>query len=221
MVTSDFASLTPLEGGYSGQTFVSEVAGVRSVVRIYPPDSPRGPMAPEIDEAVLHLVRGLVPVPEVLDTSRIDPASDEPGLLVTSWMPGRRGDLALEDLDPAGRARMGASMGRLAGTLAGMPTLRAGAFVDAQLHVEPWVEPGTADLPSWVQAHASRLRGWDAPTLARLETAAGRAQELLDGTSRTCLVHSDLNPKNVLVDDGGEVVAILDWEFAHLSLIHI
>jgi aminoglycoside phosphotransferase (APT) family kinase protein len=29
-------------------------------------------------------------------------------------------------------------------------------------------------------------------------------------------VHSDLNPKNVLVDPGtGELTAILDWEFAH------
>ena len=33
----DFSSLTPLEGGWSGQTFLAEAAGERSVVRVYPP----------------------------------------------------------------------------------------------------------------------------------------------------------------------------------------
>ena len=33
----DFSDLTPLAGGWSGQTFVAEAAGERSVVRIYPP----------------------------------------------------------------------------------------------------------------------------------------------------------------------------------------
>ena len=33
---------------------------------------------------------------------------------------------------------------------------------------------------------------------------------------RASLVHSDLNPKNLLVDPGTlEVTAVLDWEFAH------
>jgi aminoglycoside phosphotransferase (APT) family kinase protein len=33
---------------------------------------------------------------------------------------------------------------------------------------------------------------------------------------RTCLVHSDLNPKNVIVDpETLRVDALLDWEFAH------
>ena len=42
---------------------------------------------------------------------------------------------------------------------------------------------------------------------------------LLDGIGRTCLVHSDLNPKNVLVDPGSlEVTGLLDWEFAHAGL---
>jgi aminoglycoside phosphotransferase (APT) family kinase protein len=34
--------------------------------------------------------------------------------------------------------------------------------------------------------------------------------------TRTCLVHSDLNPKNLLVDpETLEVTGVLDWEFAH------
>jgi aminoglycoside phosphotransferase (APT) family kinase protein len=39
---------------------------------------------------------------------------------------------------------------------------------------------------------------------------------MLDEVGRTCLVHSDLNPKNLLVDTtSGVVTGLLDWEFAH------
>ena len=65
-----FASLTPLAGGYSGETFLARTGGQPTVVRLYAGSgaqrsSQRGPDAPEVDAAVLHLVRGLVyPVPD-------------------------------------------------------------------------------------------------------------------------------------------------------------
>src|SRR5690606_3855644 len=38
----------------------------------------------------------------------------------------------------------------------------------------------------------------------------------LDGVGRTCLVHSDLNPKNVILDpESLSVAALVDWEYAH------
>ena len=90
MALVDFSSLMPLPGGWSGETFVAEAAGERSVVRIYA-SSARGPAAAEIDAAVLRLVRGLVPVPEVLEVRPAQPHADLPGLLVTSYLPGTRG----------------------------------------------------------------------------------------------------------------------------------
>ena len=52
--------------------------------------------------------------------------------------------------------------------------------------------------------------------LASLSEVAGHAQDLLETAQRACLVHSDLNPKNLLVDpDTFEVTGVLDWEFAH------
>ena len=206
--------MTPLAGGWSGQTFVSEDGGERVVVRIYPPGQARGVLAPEIDAALLRLVRGLLPVPEVLEVRRPDEEADQPGLLVTGWMPGLRGDLALHGLDVAGRRRMGESMGRVAGTLAGMPTLRAGAFADVDLRIDSFPE-AAAGLPEWVAFHEPGLDHWGSSLLAALYDLAAQAQDLLDEAGRTCLVHSDLNPKNVLVDDTGAVVAVLDWEFAH------
>src|SRR6185312_13355975 len=50
----------------------------------------------------------------------------------------------------------------------------------------------------------------------RLHEVAERAQELLDEVGRSCLVHSDANPKNLLVDPATlRVTGVLDWEFAH------
>lgn len=203
-------SLTPLAGGHSGRTFVGEVAGERAVLRIYPPGDGRGPEAPEIDAAVLRLVRGLLPVPDVVDVRREHQTTGQPGLLVTSWMPGVRGDEVLGTLDEDGLERLGRAMGRAAATLAGMPVLRPGAFVDADLSVATFPD---ADLSEWVE---TRLVAWSESERGRLLGVARTAQDLLDTLGRTCVVHSDLNPKNVLVDPVSlEVTAVVDWEFAH------
>src|SRR5690349_2751096 len=155
----DLSDLTPLAGGWSGQTFLAETAGERSVVRIYPPGRrPEG--APEIDAAVLHLVRGLVPVPDVLEVRR--GGADVPGLLVTSYLPGERGDLLLPSLDDQGLAVVGGRLGDLAADLAGMPMPRAGVFVDADLILADF---GLADgLAGFVDDHAASL-GWEATVL--------------------------------------------------------
>lgn len=208
----DLSSLTPLEGGWSGQTFLAETAGEQTVVRIYPPGR-RDEAAPEIDAAVLRLVHGLVPVPEVLEVRREVSAADQPGLLVTSLLPGVRGDLLLPELDDEGAAVLGGRVGALVADLAGMPTLRPGPFVDPDLTIGDF---GLADgLPGFVADHAQALR-WDPDLVARLRALTEVAQALLDQVGRTCLVHSDVNPKNLLVDrDTLTITGLLDWEFAH------
>ena len=207
--------LTPLAGGFSGETFLGEYAGERAVVRIYAARSAgRGPEAPEVDAAVLELVRGLLPVPRVLEVRRGEPGADLPGLLVTSFEPGERLDLLLPRLDDDARAAVGAGLGVLLGRLGHVAMPRAGLFVDPLLTIGPLPEGG-ADLPEWVEAHAGDLT-WAPEDLAALRGVADAAQDLLDADRRRCLVHSDLNPKNVLVDPASlEVTALLDWEFAH------
>jgi aminoglycoside phosphotransferase (APT) family kinase protein len=163
---------------------------------------------------VLRLVRGLVPVPEVVEVRRAQPEEGAPGLLVTEWLPGERGDLVVARLatdgDTDGLARLGASMGRLAATLAGMPMLRPAPFVDADLSLGAFPDDGLAE---WVDQH---LVEWPEQDRARLRRVADTAQDLLDTVGRACVVHSDLNPKNVLVEPGtATVTAVLDWEFAH------
>ncbi|RYB91911.1 aminoglycoside phosphotransferase family protein [Nocardioides oleivorans] len=208
------SSLTPLAGGWSGRTFLGEAGGERVVVRLYPPDDARGPEAPEVDQAVLRLVRGLLPVPDVLEVRRPQPDSGQPGLLVTQWLPGERGDVVVSELSDAGDddglARLGTAMGSVAATLAGMPVRRTGTFVDAELTLR---ELPDLDLTQWVDG---RLAAWPSAERDALAEVARDAQDHLDTVGRACLVHSDLNPKNVLVDPQSlAVTAVLDWEFAH------
>jgi aminoglycoside phosphotransferase (APT) family kinase protein len=206
----DLSDLTPLAGGWSGHTFLAEAAGERSVVRIYPPGA-RSDAAPEIDAAVLHLVRGLVPVPDVLEVRR--GSAERPGLLVTSYLSGERGDLLLPTLDDEGRTTLGRHLGHLAATLAGMPTLKAGPFVDHDLAIGDFDVPD--GLPGFVDAVAASL-DWEPGLLEGLRAVADRAQRILDSVRRSCLVHSDLNPKNLLVDpETLAVTGVVDWEFAH------
>jgi aminoglycoside phosphotransferase (APT) family kinase protein len=208
----DLASLTPLTGGWSGQTFLADVAGERSVVRIYANPSPRGDAAHEVDAALLELVRGLVPVPEVLEVRRADPGTGAPALLITSYVDGVRGDELLPTLDDDGLARLGTHLGELLAVLGGMPMLRGGPFVDGDLRIGTFGD--VDDLLGYVAG--SQLPWFSPDDRAGLLEVAAAAQEKLDGVGRCCLVHSDFNPKNLILDpDTLHVRALVDWEFAH------
>lgn len=207
-----------MPGGHSGETFLATAAGERSVVRIYAGRSAsRGANAAEIDAAVLRLVRGLLPVPQVLEVRRADPSAGTPALLVTTWLDGQRLDVVLPSADEHLSTTIGRNLGLLLARLAQMPMIRAGMFVDGDLRIEA-MPPEFEDLVSFVETRRvdGPLAQWAPEELDGLYRLAERAQEILDRTSRACLVHSDFNPKNVLVDPStGEVTGLLDWEFAH------
>lgn len=209
--------LVPLDGGYSGETFLAEAAGERTVVRIYGPRSAarRGAFAAEVDAAILRLVRGLLPVPEVLESRRADESAGTPALLVTTFLPGTRLDLLLPELGAVERAKMGRQVGLILARLAMMPQLRPGFFVDGDLRVEAM--PG-GGLVAFVEAYrrGTAISTWPAREYDALLEVAQQAEDLLDSVVRTCVVHSDFNPKNLLVDATTlEVSGVLDWEFAH------
>jgi len=207
----DFASLEPLEGGWSGETFVARLGdGECQVVRIHA----RSPGRAEVDAALMRLVRGLLPVPEVLDVRR---ATDEmPALLITSYLAGERGDVVLPRLGPTDQTTLGANVGELAAALAGMPQPRPGEYVGGDLTIRPW-----EGLSSGLEALAEHaleqgLHHWTAQEREGLLEVADLAEELLSSVDRVCLVHSDLNPKNLLVDpDSLAITGLVDWEYAH------
>lgn len=207
------SSLEPLPGGWSGETFLAQAGDERTVVRLYTRPNHRGAAAHEVDAALLTLVRGLVPVPEVLEVRRA--AGDGmPALLVTSFLPGERAELVLSTLDEDGQQTVGRNLGRLLARLAAMPMLRSGIFVDSDLRIDPF-DAADSDLTAWVATHAERL-DLTAGELAGLDEVAEAAQAELDEVRRVSLVHSDFNPKNLLVDpETLEITGLVDWEFAH------
>lgn len=214
------ADAEPLDGGYSGETFVVGTPGQRVVVRLYV----RAPERALVDAALLHLVREIIPVPRVLEVRSA--ADGGPAFLVTEFLPGRRLDLVLcEDgvSGVAARQRAGAELGVLLARLATIPFRRAGEFVDESLAPQPW-PPMAQGLDAWVTAHRDRpgFADWSDADVERLRAVARAAQDDLDRhATRACLVHSDLNPKNVLVDPStGHITGVVDWEFAHAGMTY-
>lgn len=210
--------LQPLPGGFSGETFVVESAGERQVVRLYGQrGARRRSAAVEIDAAVLRLVQGLLPVPTVLEVRPPSLDGKRPAVLRTSFLPGVRLDTCLSLLDEGMRATVGRHLGVTLAHLSQIPMQRAGRFVDSHLRIEPW-EAAAADLPTWLahQRSSSALAAWPEDLYQRLREVACAAQSLLAEGSRVCLVHSDFNPKNLLIDPAtGALTGLLDWEFAH------
>lgn len=211
------ADVRPLEGGYSGETFLVTAAGEQAVLRFYN----RQPERAQIDTALLRLVRGILPVPRVLDAK---PATGEgPAYVLLERLPGIRLDtFVAEEKDPELLARAGQAAGEILARLSGMPFLTSGEFADQDLTIRPW-PPGMGGLPEFVESHRTkgRLAGWNAQDFAALLEISVDAQALLDTHDRVCLCHSDFNPKNLLVDpETGEVTGLIDWEYAHAGMPH-
>lgn len=194
-------SLEPVPGGLSGETFLASAATEDVVLRIYGPHSaPRGPLAPEIDAAVLELVGPLVPVPRVLEVRRGDPGADLPGLLVTSRLAGERLDELLRRLDDEQVEAVGRRLGTLVARLGHMVQPRRGGFADGRLVPEgadrAVPDTGTAGGPS--------------------EEEVAEAQDLVDEDRRAVLVHGDLVLRHVRIDPGTlEVTGVAGWGHAH------
>lgn len=212
-------AMTPLAGGYSGETFLAEAGGERAVVRIYR----RNPRRAAIDASLLRLVRGIIPVPDVIELR--PPTADLPAVLVTEHLDGVRLDQVLR-ADPPGLdwETLGYNLGGVLGSLSSIPFLRFGLFADADLTITSDGAP--TDLAGWAQhfRDTGRLAAWAEQDWHDLLAVIDIAERTLDdgqNEGRVVLAHSDFNPKNILIDatDCG-IVGLLDWEFTHAGSIH-
>lgn len=206
-----------LSGGFScDNVLVRTDAGGSFVVRRYP----RRNMC-AVEAAVLTLAASKVSVPEVVYADGGGDLLGEP-LLVTRFESG----VPLTAVFAGAVQDDGPALARLVGqTLAAVHSLlfdRPGFFRDSTLRTNG--EPPTHhdDLASYVAA--SLGRGGAAVLAATERSAVMRLAErwgpfvahATAGASQ--LVHSDFNPKNVLMRPGGDgawrVSAVLDWEYA-------
>jgi aminoglycoside phosphotransferase (APT) family kinase protein len=211
--------LSPLAGGYSGETFLVGDGADRVVARIYR----RNPDRAAIDASLLRLVQGIIPVPEVLE---LRPATaDTPAVLVTEFLDG----VLLEGIlrDPAvdlDWVTLGRNLGEVLGALSGMPFLTAGMFDGPDLRTT--TEDMPTDLVAWAQhlRDTGRLAAWSDSDWQGLLALIDLAEDLLasgEQPPRVVLAHSDFNPKNILIDPVDlRVVGLLDWEFSHAGSIY-
>ncbi|GAB2640428.1 phosphotransferase family protein [Kribbella swartbergensis] len=200
------ASAVPLTGGYGGQTYAVSAGGEDAVLKLYVRDPGRA----AVDAALLRLVRGLLPVPRVLDVKREGSVEDPPYLL-TERLPGVNLEIYLATAGDEERRRVGEQLGELLVRLSGMPFLTSGLFRDGELGIEPF---GSGDLEQYA---ASLDLGLDAQGSETFAGVLAEAEDLLaEGVDRVCLAHSDFNPKNLLVDPAtARITGLIDWEFAH------
>jgi aminoglycoside phosphotransferase (APT) family kinase protein len=91
-----------------------------------------------------------------------------------------------------------------------MPFRSFGLFRDGDLAIEPL----RGDMDQYLD---SLDLGMTPAQREGLESVFRYAEDLLaEGVERICLVHSDFNPKNLLVDpETVRITGLIDWEFAH------
>ena len=207
------AEVVPLSGGYSGETFLVTGAGEQAVLRLYA----RRPERAAVDQALLDRLRGLLPVPRVLEAVTVPAGTDRPPFLLLEALPGDRLDLVLPAADEPLRRRLGEAVAGALTLLATERMPRPGMFVDASLDPVPF-PPDGGDQRAFLEARLGS--GWYAGLGAAerdgLRTVARRAGAVTATPTRIALVHADFNPKNLLVDPAtGGVTGVLDWEFAY------
>jgi aminoglycoside phosphotransferase (APT) family kinase protein len=202
------ASAAPLSGGYGGETYAVSAAGEDAVLRLYL----RHPARASVDVALMQLVRGLLPVPRVLD-AKPDGEDGDPPYVLTERLPGVNLETYLGTAPDEQRRRVGEQLGELLVRLSGMPFLTSGEFIGRELAIEPF---DLGDLRQWFDRHAEDI-GLSRSQADGLYEVLDAAEDLAaDGPGRVCLVHSDFNPKNLLVDPQTvELTGLIDWEFAH------
>jgi aminoglycoside phosphotransferase (APT) family kinase protein len=207
------AEVVPLSGGYSGETFLVTGAGEQAVLRLYA----RQPERAAIDQALLERLRGLLPVPRVLEAMTVPAGAGRPPFLLLEALPGDRLDVVLPAADEPLRRRLAEAVTGVLVLLATERMARPGFFADPSLEPVPF-PVGAGDQVAFLEAHrgAPFFAGLGDEERAGLRAVARRAAALAGRTSRIALVHADFNPKNLLVDPAtGGVTGVLDWEFAY------
>jgi len=207
-----------LAGGFSHETSLLTLAGGdRVVLRL-------GGRDHGVEAAVMAAARRHVPVPDVLKVLKVLPAGSAQGsarsAMVLEYVTGTPLSEVLDvETDARELRQLGAVIGQVAARVSAVTFERPGFFADSTLSVTPG-PPWSKQLPEFA-AHCMTVapqERLDAGTRAAwTQLCSAHAPALVKVEDQARLVHSDLNPKNILVTrarGGWRVDAILDWEFS-------
>lgn len=208
---SDVVGTRTLGGGFSHETSLLTLAdGAVVVARL-------GGSSPAVEAAVLAEARRCVPVPRVLCLLSGDTGARQ--AMVLEYVPGTPLSevLAGGALDAADLGELGTEVGRAVAAVGAVTFDRPGFFSDEHLTLteEP---PWSRQLPEFAErcmATTPDERLDEATRTAWIDLCGANAPALTRVDDHARLVHSDANPKNILVTRvrrGWRVDAILDWE---------
>jgi Ser/Thr protein kinase RdoA (MazF antagonist) len=203
-----------LAGGFSHETCLLTLADGQVVARLGGPD-------PAIEAAVMATARRRVPVPEVLLVLRPADEDARPAM-VLEYVPGTplTDVLSAGGFGEASLGELGAEVGRVVAGIGAVSFEHRGFFADEHLVVRP-EPPWSRQLPevaATCMAATPPARLDLATRQAWVELCTAHAPALTDVDDHARLVHSDINPKNILVTrtpGGWRVDAVLDWEFSY------
>lgn len=205
-----------LAGGFSHETALLTLGSGRIVVRLGGADH-------GIEAAVMAAARAHVPVPDVLKVLAVPSSVDASArsAMVLEYVTGTPLSQVLDGAETDRRElrRLGAEVGRVAAQVGMARFGDSGFFADDQLSVTPGI-PWSRQLPEFAMqcmTAAPEERLDTATRIAWAQLCTTHAPALAGVDDHACLVHADLNPKNILVTrarSGWRVDAILDWEFS-------
>lgn len=193
-----------LDGGFSNENLLIESAsGDRFVVRRY---LRRNKCA--VETAIAGRLPGLVP--EVVASDPDGVVAGEP-VMISRFVDGAMASEVIADSP----AELGYAIGSVLGTIGTVTFDRPGFFDGVDL--EPDGTEPASELPAFVERcllDALALTPSEQDGLMSLAVEYNSFLPSVQGSRQ--LVHSDFNPKNILVANGA-VTAVLDWEFAMSS----
>lgn len=208
------SSLEPLTSGRANSVYRLETSDGPLVLRLHV----RDPATASKERELHELLSDVVPLAPLL-ASHDDPEPLGHPFSVTRFVEGLSLSRALKaspelKLETAARS-LGHMLARLTLYRYEEPGDLA-AEADGGLRVLPWT--ATDFYRHWLFATPAAER------LGELRGAVWRLVKRYEHAGAGWpihLVHGDLNPDNVLLEETGEVGAVLDWEFAHAGRIYM
>ncbi len=193
------ATLLPVPESHSSQVRVAVLQdGQRLLLKV---PSQRYKLFREL--AALRALRELAPVPQVLDWWPGDGAT--PGALLLSHVDG-------SPLAGPVSTQQAAEMGRVLAGIHLAPVTAFGAHDDTgtfAVSAHGWWKHLALRFELWTGQAAGHV---DPRLLERAGSRFGLLLEQAPPPGGPCLLHNDFRPGNLLVDHGGRVVAVIDFE---------
>ncbi len=201
--------VSTLAGGQANTTLRCAIRGDDDVVlRILRPGRRTA-----VEAAILARAANFAPIPATLHRGELPDGRE---FSVTRWVRGRHPHQILAAGDPERSAAMATELGRTLGRLSHCRFDRNGLFDEGLGFSRAFDSVGHSfrDLIRWSLRDGRAGKRVGPSRAAALWEWTERVTPVLDDLDGGVLVHGDFKSPNILTSPTGDVVALLDWEFA-------